>query len=215
MTGAGDALAALGGGERPNGEALLHTCLLEGWGIESYGEESVLETFRSIPAVPAEWDRVEGAAGVALFADEIALFADTVDGRLRRVWRLGPGPCLSEERSIFVPFDPDLTQARGDVALSNGEADEEATIRAAGQAILKEMRCFRGRAFPLRILRNGSDLALLFAIYRVGEGPTRASGFSYAAARLRVADGVVVSSRIVRDLAGEAVLAARPLLPRV
>lgn len=215
MTGAADALAALAAGERPAGEALLHSCRLEGWGTQLYGEEAVLDAFQSAPAAPTDWDRIEDEAGVALFGDEIALFADTVEGRLQRAWRLGPGPCLPEERGIFVPFDPDLAQARGDVLRSEGEPDLEAAIRAGGLAILADVRAVRKRAFPLRIVRHGADVAVLFAIYRLGDGPACVPGFSYAAARLRVAGHTPIDCRIVRDLAGEGALAARPLLPRI
>lgn len=215
MTGVADALAALAAGERPVGEALLHTCMLEGWGTQAYGEEAVVETFRLAPVSPNGWDPVESEAGVALFGDEIALFGDTVEGRFRRIWRLGAPPCLSEERSIFVPFDPDLAQAIGDVMPSDAPFTEDVPIRAVGLSILEAIRSFRGRAFVIRAFRNGPDLALLFAIYQFGGGPVRPCGFSYAAARLRVANSALAGCRIVRDLAGEAAISARPLLPRI
>jgi hypothetical protein len=214
MSAAARALATLMAGERPAEEGLLHTARLEGWGSLAYGEEAVLAAVRRAPAGESNWDVVGSANVVAMFGDDLALFADVTEGRLRRVWRLGPGPCLPRESAVFVAFDPDMNQARGDVFGDPDNPDHEA-IAVAGTMILREVGGFRIRAFPIRTIRSGDDLAILFAIYRLGDGPARSCGFSYAAARLRLQDGAIVSSRIVRDAAGEAAVAEQPMLPRI
>lgn len=212
---AADALAALAAGQKPAEEALLHNCLFEGWGGQAFGEEAILETFRAAPQTATEWDPIEGKSGAAQFGDGVALFADTVDGRLIRVWRLGPGFSVAGERSVFVPFDPDLAQARGNVIIAGATGAEHKLVEVAARDVLKDRGGYRLRAFALRVLRRGADAAVLFAIYRLGEGPERQCGFSYAAARLRIVGNLPTTSLIVRDLAGEAALASRPLLPRI
>jgi hypothetical protein len=174
----------------------------------------VLDAVRRGPVSDADWDIVESADAIAMFGDDLALFADITEGRLRRVWRLGSGPGLPREPGVFVAFDPDMHQARGDV-LDDTDHPDHAAITAAGQMLLGEVGGFRVRAFPIRTVRSGGDLAILFAVYRLGDGPARSCGFSYAAARLRLHGGAIVSSDFVRDLAGEVAVDEQPMLPRI
>jgi hypothetical protein len=205
------ALASLAAGRCPADETLLHTAMLEGWGSQAYGEEAVLEAVRRAPIGTTHWDVVEGPAGLAIFGDDVAWFADTVDGHLRRIWRLGDGALLPREPAIAVAFDPDLRQARGDVITDAGDPIEV----AIGKTVLAEMNGLRVRAFPIRTVRSGDDVAMLLAVYRLGEGPSRTCGFSYAAARARIVNDQVADCRIVRDLAGEAASTEAQATPRI
>jgi hypothetical protein len=214
MSGA-EALAALAAGRRPSREALLPSCMVEGWGTRLYGEEVVLEAFRSAANEEDSWDIVEDDAGAALIGRDLALIADTFEGRLLRVWRIGPGPCLPAEPAVSVPFDTDLHQGRADVFAWELAAELEPAIAAAGRQLLGEAGGYRGRAFPVRVIASGPDAVILFALFRMSEGPVKAGGFSYAAARLHLEAGIPVSTRLVRDVAGEAAVTERPLMPRI
>ena len=70
------ALRRIAAGERPHGE-LLPPCRLEAFGVEAYGEEGIVQSFRSAPIeISASAEVIVAEGHIALFEGEHALFAD-------------------------------------------------------------------------------------------------------------------------------------------
>jgi hypothetical protein len=216
-----DTLRLLAAGGRPE-SGLLHTARLEAFGVEVYGEEAVVESFRG-NALELEGNAkvVEAPGHVAIFDSETALIADLHGPNIARLWRLGGGLHLDAEPEISVVFDPDLTQARGDVFFTASDhpqlsADAADQVRLAGRTIARaddpedDHNIYRTRAFVIRAFGNAIEGVALFAVYRLTGDPVRESGFAMAAARW-TSDGL----HIVRDRAGEAAASLRPWTPRI
>ncbi len=139
--------------------------------------------------------------GCALIGDEAALVADLYDGRLGRVWRLGPGEPPAAEPFVAVAFDPDLRQERGHVYLDTADhpelaPDAVAGVAAAGQAMIdrRGAALHRARAFTVRAFSAGERTAALFAVHQLGGGAVRQADFGYAAALIDAGE-----TRLVRD----------------
>lgn len=209
-----DALRMLARGKRPE-DAILPSCRLEGSGTEAYGEEAVVNHFRQIPFDGTEAAGCLASSGhVALFAGDSALVADTHEGRILRIWRLGPGVPCPAEPSIGVAFDTDLYQARRDVMLrreDHPQLDPAAfeTVREIGYDIAHGwsgddgISNWRTRPFLLRAFSDGTTGVALFAVHRLGSGHVRSTGFFFAAARFAFGLDKTVEPQIVRDRAGE------------
>jgi len=205
-------------GERP-AHGLLHTARLSALGTEFYGEEAIVACFRGAPmALPDAAVSIEAPGHVLLADGAQAIFADLAEGGIARLWRLGEGAPTVPERAVAVAFDPDLSQARGDVLMAASDhpalaADAVDRVVAAGQALVADARpgpTLRVRAFVVRAFGTAGEGAALFAVYRIaGPGPHTA-GFSSA-----VAWWTPAGSGCVRDHAGEAAIAMRAWTPRI
>ena len=174
--------------------ALLNNCKLEWAGCEIYGEEAIGESFRASP-IAAAGDQLflESPHQAAWFVGEAALFADLYDGRIGRLWRIGPGTPPPREPSVSVAFDPDLRQSRGGLyaraedhpLLSSAHLT---LVQAAGQDLIApgvSTAQFRARAFLLRAFSTGDHAAALYAVHRLSGGAVRSSSFSFAACFFR------------------------------
>lgn len=222
---AAEALRLIAQGRRPDGE-LLPPCRLEAFGTEFYGEEAIVECFRAAPIQMPDQSREIVADGhVALFDGETALVADVFGDNILRIWRLGSGEAAEAEPAIGVPFDPDLMQSRGDVAMR--AEDHPALSREAiphvetiGRSIARDWTAgegaapYRCRAFLVRAFSQGSSHAALFAVHRVSSTAVRTTAFAYAAAFIDV-NGDEPLICVVRDKAGEAAGEQRRWRPRV
>ncbi len=216
-----DTLRMLAAGGRPE-SGLLHTLRLEAFGIEMYGEEAVLDSFRGDALDLDDTATVVEASGhVAIFDHDMALVADLYGTNIARLWRLGGGGHRDAEREISVVFDPDLAQARGEVFFAASDhpqlsVDAADQVRLAGRTIARaddpddDHSTYRTRAFVIRAFGNAVEGVALFAVYRLTGDPVRESGFAMAAARWTPA-----GLHIVRDRAGEAAASLRPWTPRV
>lgn len=216
-----DTLRMLAAGGRPE-SGLLHTVRLEAFGIEMYGEEAVVESFRGDTLeLDDNATVVEVPGHVAIFDNDTALVADLHGSNIARLWRLGGGEHLDAEREISVAFDPDLAQARGDVFFAASDnpqlrTDAADKVRLAGRTIARaddledDHNAYRTRAFAIRAFGSAVEGVALFAVYRLTGDPVRDSGFAMAVARW-TSDGL----HIVRDRAGEAAASLRPWTPRV
>ena len=221
---ASDALRSIAGGHRPDGE-LLPPCRLEAAGAEFFSEEAIVHSFRNAPfAISDSAVVVESKDHLAIFDAETALIADVFGGNIGRLWRLGPGEPLAAELAIGVPFDTDLMQARGDLAMRRedhpGLAPEAAAaVEEVGRALARDWPAsdsapgYRTRSFLIRAFTSGNASVALFALHTLGSGAERTVGFSYAAALLDMNGGHAI--RIVRDRAGEAGMNTRPWVPVV
>jgi len=224
-------LRKIAAGERPHGE-LLPPCRLEAFGVEVYGEEAIVQSFRRAPlAISPSAEVIEAKGHIALFEGEHALVADLHGEDIARIWRLGSGtPATGElginEPAIGVPFDPDLWQSRRDVALRREDhpalsADGAAAAEAVGRELARaqpsdgESGDYRVRPFLLRAFSAGERGAALFAIYRLGPLAQRSAGFSLAAASFQVAGGKLSGYTVIRDQAGEAAVLEAVWRPRV
>jgi hypothetical protein len=210
-----ETLAQLRAGQRPS-SCLLHSCRLHAFGCEAYGEEAIVERFRTMPhAVAGEQHVIVAPGHIALFAGAGAMIADLAGENITRIWRVGPGAPVLPEAGVSVVFDPDLTQARGDVFFCAGDhralpADAADRVEAIGRDLARSDEGARARAFAIRAFGSAHEGAALFALYRLSGDPVRACGFVHAAVRW-AGDTLV----IVRDLAGEAAVAATPWTPRI
>jgi len=211
-----DTLRLLATGERPVA-SLLHTARLEAFGVESYGEEAIVESFRRAPFDLSDSATIVQAPGhVAIFDSETALFADLFGDTIARIWHLSDGDPVEAEPGVSVVFDPDLAQARGDVFLAASDHaaladDAVASVLLAGRVIARDdPAAYRTRAFAIRAFGSAADGAALFAVHRLEGEPRRRAGFAMAAARW-TREGL----QIVRDRAGEDAVTIRPWTPSI
>lgn len=193
-----EAMLALGAGTRPK-DRLLGSCRLEWAGAEAFGEEAILEAFRESPFEPGEdATLVETRTAAALIGRDKAMFADLYDGRIGRLWRLGPGDAPEPEPALAVAFDPDLRQDRGGVQVWAGDHPDLAAsavdaVMVAGEALLAHFLPYhRARALCIRAFSAGGSTAALFAVHRLGGGQVREAGFGYAAALIGKGDPVTL-----------------------
>jgi hypothetical protein len=220
------ALSNIAAGSRPRGE-LLPACRLEAFGVEVYGEEAIVQSFRQAPLeIPASAQVVRVPGHIAVFDSGYALFADLYGEDIARIWRLGTGLPAHAEPAVGVPFDPDLWQARRDLAWRR---EDHPQLSEAGAGAVHAIGCdlarhwepgsgpgdYRIRPFLLRAFDGGEGGAALFAVYRLGPSAQRSAGFSLVAASFQLAGGALASYAVVRDLAGEAAVQQAPWLPRV
>ena len=208
-------LRALASGARPQGE-LLPPCQLSAFGASAYGEEAIVQSFRNAPLALSDAARtVEAEGHCAIFEGDNAIFADLYGTTIARIWRLGPGESAETEPMIGVPFDPDLCQARGDIAFR--VEDHPAFAVDAADALVRiardEARSFRpgegrgpyrSRVFVIRAFGARREAAALFAVHRLGPDAQRSAGFSFVGTRFRAEDGSPADIQIVHDRAGEA-----------
>lgn len=187
-----ETLAALCVGRRPANDGLLGNARLEWAGGEAYGEEAILESFRANPLDPGQGKVLQGTAAAAWIGHDAALFADLYDGRIGRLWRLGPGSPPPGEPAVAVAFDADLQQARGGMAFRAADhpdldaAAQEAVV-AAGNALLGGEHVpplYRIRAFVARAFSAGDDAVGLYALHRLTAETPRRAGFGYAVAQI-------------------------------
>ena len=220
------ALTRIAAGERPTGE-LLPPCRLDAFGVEVYGEEAIVHSFRSAPLAVSAYAEVVLAEGhIAVFDGEHALFADLYGEDIARIWRLGAGKPAISEPMIGVPFDPDLWQSRGDVAFRREDhpqlsEDGAIAVEAIGRELARKWQSgeglsdYRVRPFTLRAFSDSERGAALFAVYRLGPLAVRSAGFSLVAVRFQMADAKLSVYTVIRDLAGEAAVREARWLPRV
>ena len=220
------ALRRIAAGERPHGE-LLPPCRLEAFGVEVYGEEAIVQSFRRAPLqISASAEVIVAEGHIAVFEGEHALVADLHGEDIARIWRLGPGEPAIGEPAIGVPFDPDLWQSRREVALRREDHPAlsehgAAAVEAIGRDLARNWQSggdpgdYRVRPFLLRAFSAGERGAALFAVYRLGPLAQRSAGFSLAAASFQVADGKLSGYTVIRDLAGETAVHETLWRPRV
>ncbi len=224
------ALSRIAAGERPHGE-LLPPCRLEAFGVEVYGEEAIVQSFRNAPLVISPSAEVVLAEGhIAVFDGEHAIFADLYGDDIARIWRLGVGQPAVGEPAIGVPFDPDLWQSRRDVAMRREDhpalSDEGAVaVEAIGRELARKWDSdsgpgdYRVRPFLLRAFSAGDSAgdrgAALFSVYRLGPLAKRSAGFSLTAVSFQIAGNKLSGYTVVRDLAGETAVHEALWQPRV
>ena len=211
-----ETLRMLAAGERPI-TGLLHTARLEAFGVEVYGEEAIVESFRRAPFVLSDTATTVCAPGhIAIFDGDTALVADLAGESVARLWRLGNGDPVEAERGVSVIFDPDLMQARGDVFVAATDHPELAAealecVVLAGRAIARDdPGAYRTRAFAVRAFGSADDGVALFAVHRLVGETVRAAGFAMAAVRW-TPQGLLV----VCDQSGEEAVVERPWTPRI
>jgi hypothetical protein len=208
-----DTLRALAGGQRP-ASGLLHTCRFDGLGQEIYGEEAILARLGLEPFNLDDDALIfEEAAHIAVLSGQRAFVADLYDGSIARLWLLGPDSRGGDEAQVSVAFDPDLAQVRGDVFFAASDhptlaPDAADRVLVAGRGIVAAASGQRTRAFAIRAFGDASTGAALFAIYRLHPEGHATAGFVNAVAFWRAGQ-----THIVRDLGGEAMVAARAWTP--
>lgn len=209
-------LITLAAGERPRG-GLAQTCRLQAFGVELYGEEQIVSSFRASPFAPTSSARiVQGGDHLAIIEKDKALVADASGDVVTRVWRMDKGAPLQSEPSVSVPFDPDLSQARGDLnwcASDHPHSDPgilgrlaEAGIELARATEGAENEPYRTRTFLIRAFSEGEEGVGLFAVHRMS-GAVRIPGWSHAL--VHISAGASGFS-LVRDSSGDAAAAQTP-----
>lgn len=189
-----DTLAAIARGEQADG--LLHNARLLTDSGEAYGVEAVVAHFRAAPLTVSTTLGDDGT--LASVADGTMIVADTYDGRVARLWRVGSDGPVAREPRIDVAFDPDMQLARGDLFVSPSDfphvpAERLDLVRVAARDVLAGDRlgpaATRQRLFLLRVARSGDRLAALFAWYRLAAGARHDARFRHAALLLDGAAG--------------------------
>lgn len=210
-----ETIAQLRAGQRPT-SGLLHSCRLHAFGSEAYGEEAIIERFRTMAyGIPPDPVVVEAPGHLAVFAGAGAMIADLVGDSIARLWRVGPGTPVMPEPAVSVSFDPDLAQARGGLLFSASDhralaAEAAPRVEAIGLELSHADTAYRARAFAIRAFGTAVEGAALFALHRLSAGSQRNAGFIHVAARWSGSDVA-----IVHDSAGEAAVAATPWAPRI
>ncbi len=187
-----DTFAALFDGHRPAHDGLLGNARLEWGGGEAYGDEAVLQSFSEMPIDIAQGTIVQGDTAAAWIGAETALYVNLYDGRIGRIWRLGPGSPPPVEPSIAVAFDTDLEQARGTIAFRDTDHPElggwaHDAIVAAGRELLVSDHVpplHRIRGYVVRAFSADDDAVALYALHRLTAEQPRRAGFGYAMAKL-------------------------------
>ena len=201
--------AGLPGSERE----LLHTCRLEAFGGESIGYRSVGETLRRAPLVIAAQPHCLGTAATlavldaATSGEATAFFADLYDGRIGRLWRIGPrnGLRLPRDPAISVPFDPLLSQLAPSVAIDEREFPEldKDALPAVRELVAGYCdngfeatpdRSVRRTAFVVRAVSQDDNSALLLAVHELATGPVRRKSLRFAAVFCRFDGNSIVQS---------------------
>jgi hypothetical protein len=213
-----ETLQALAAGKPVVSGAVLQHARLAGFGRQYYGEEEIVEHFRRLPL--GEGGRILGSpAHAALLWDDRVLFADLAGDHIMRLWRLGPGEPAAAGAQISVPFDPDMTQARGDVILRGADhpalaTSDVAALGTAGSELARgwimcdSAPAMRARAFCVRAFSTGDEAVGLFAVYGLSGSDQRQAGFVHA---------LVVTGRdrsLVPDTAGMDALLQTQWRPR-
>jgi hypothetical protein len=211
-----ETLRALASGQRPEA-GLLHNCRLDALGTEAYGEEAIVSRLRRSPLTFTERaEVVESTSHIVLLEANSAVFADLWAGNIARIWLLSEGEPETGEAGISVPFDPDQTQARGDVffALSDHpglSADAAERVRSAGRALVDAYpHSMRTRAFAIRAFGTVSRGAALFAGLQMTGTESGTAGFAMAVISWH---GDTVTT--IRDYAGEQTINLKPWTPRI
>jgi hypothetical protein len=210
-----ETLRMLAMGERPV-SGLLHTVRLEAFGVEAYGEEAVVESFRSSPFELSETAiTIEAPGHIAVFDGSTAMIADLYGDNIARIWRLGDGDVRDGEPGVSVVFDPDLAQARGDVffaASDHPDLDHDCAKAAVatGHLILDNFNCYRARAFCIRAFGTIDSFATLFAVFILNGDGARTAGYSMASA-IYNSDG----AKLVNDSVGQSAVELQLWTPRV
>ena len=201
-----DSLRRVVGGNAGAEHLVLHTCRLEGFGCEIVGSRSVAEIFRRAPFAMAKQPHlVQDQATFAVFDatvinEPIAFFADTYDGRIGRLWRIGPAAAIRahSDPAISVAFDPLLSQLPDRVACDLNEYSGLGEAALTHLRSVSEMLCdrvfdpesdctTRRSAFVRRaICRDGSGAALL-AVHELSTDQHRTKCFRGAAIFFRYA----------------------------
>jgi len=208
---------ALARGERPFA-GLLHNCRFEAFGSETYGEEAILARCRaSCRPISSDAITFDDPAHLAIFDGGRAWFVDVQNGCFSRLWLLADEEItiFPPEVAISVPFDPDLTQARGDVLMVPADhpalhPDACAKVIALGRRIVASSAARRTRAFVVRAFGTAENGAALLAIFRISVDSANSPGFAMAAACW--SSGV---DHVVYDRAGEVAAASAPWTPQV
>lgn len=109
MTGVADRFVLLASQGRDD-DVLLGATWFEGMGMRLFGAEAISGALRRHPMVVSDAStvRVCGDA-LAIIDGEHALFAELIDGRAHRLWRIG-APAEEGIATTTVAFDPDLGQ---------------------------------------------------------------------------------------------------------
>ena len=190
-----DHLRALAAGRRPSDDGLLGNTRCAWGGDEHLSEEAILAAFAAQPFdLAGDLLCIETGEGAAILGEGRALVADLYDGRIGRMWRVGPDLAASFQPAVHVAFDPDLRQARGDLSFraeDHPELHAQAAdpLLAAARALIEELRGegrLRVRGFVVRAFGTPESAAALIALFTMGNGPQRQAGFSYAALGLGV-----------------------------
>lgn len=211
-------LRALAAGENVPSGAVLQTARMSALGREVYGEEEIIEDLRRHP-LGEDGKFISCDAHAVLYWADRALFADLSGAHIMRLWRLGPGMPVEREPAVSVPFDSDMTQARGDVIfqasdhLSLAESDILRVV-SAGRDLAQNWKtenapALRARAFCIRAFSTKDAVVALFSVHSLTGNRERT---------VRFVPALIVSGAnetVVRDLAEEAGAGARVWQPRV
>ncbi len=181
-----EAMTAIAAGQVP--KQLLLACRLEVGGFDAFGVEAIGDAFRRDPISLSFATISQDTAQFAAIVDDQAVFADLYDGNIGRLWRAGRPAPHSPEPFVSVPFDADLSQARGDVAFAASDhpglsEDAAGRVHDAGlQIIAFDPAAWRSRVFCSRAFGSAARGGALFALYRMSAERVRDSGFGYAVA---------------------------------
>lgn len=194
-----------------DGPPVLQTCRLEGLGGAVYGREAVAAALASLPSDSAAFDLETTRAGLWV-GDDVAIFADLIDGHVQRLWVLSDQAALTPAGAIDVPSDPDLTQAGGDVRFEPLDHVELRSDHAARIVDLAATWSIEGlaRIRPV-VLRAASVGDLAFALVRLEAESTDRPATPVGFNALLLIDGQTVHRR--SDEAGRDQITAQGWTP--
>ena len=215
-------IAALGlatGLNRAGLPDFLHTCRLQAFGSEVFGQRTALETLQQLPGDKLDvLQIVSNEANVAIFVatrdnDIVAYFCDRYAGGIGRIWRVGAdrGVTLQPQAQISVPFDSALTQLGTSLEFAASDhpgLDPQAALcltqivteQLAGDAGLAAGASpVRTTAFVVRAWSHQGVGAALLALHDLTVTPRRHAAFRFQAIMFRFRDALALHSLTAVD----------------
>lgn len=187
MTGVIDRFVALASLGRDD-DVLLSTTWFEGMGTRLFGAEATAAALRRHPLSVSDSGVVRACDhALAIVDGEHALFADLIDGRAHRLWRIG-APFEARIATTSVAADPDLGQVvdrvwfaasdhpgLGEDAAERLVAHLDAYARLAEDGATRRCRVAVRRAFE-----SGDAVAALLSVQRWPNAGPRVSTLANA-----------------------------------
>ena len=223
MTPAFAAMREIAAGRAPADYGLLQNCRLEGFGIQAFGREPILDLFRRAPMdLSQAWTVLESPRALLVVDDDRAIFADLHDARVSRLWVLGTEGLATPEPAVCVARDLDLSQTEAALMF---DAFDHPDLDAAGGARLARLAQpsgltgfglpeFSRRTFVVRAFSTADRVAALVICAGALDAVER-KPFTVNLALLATTDTGRESMRVVVDRAGLLGCRQRPWTPRV
>lgn len=175
-------------------EPLWGACRMESADCEAFGVEAIADMLRCAP-FPEQAAKFSHGALECWIAAEQSLLIERNGPVAVRIWRIGGQVTGQGEKSVLVPFDTDLAQARRDVFADIADPGLRDCALAHGRSILAGLDAFRSRAFVVRAGGDASEGVALYQLYTLSSGRTHRPMQARALARWQGNDASLITDQ--------------------